>query len=280
LTIFRKGLSEMGYAEDRNVRIEYRSAEGRYDRLPDLAADLVRRRVTVIVASSTPAALAAKAATTTIPIIFSSGVDPIKVGLVGSFNRPGGNLTGVTSISGDLSAKRLGLLHELLPRAVRFAVLVDPSATSDESVTREVQTAAAYINQQIEVLHASTDREINTAFETLVQKRADALLVPPNILFTNRRVQLVTLAAYHRVPTIYPYREFAKSGGLMSYAPIRDQARQVGIYAGRILKGEKPTDLPVMLPTKFEFVINLQTAGVLGITIPPTLLALADEVIE
>jgi putative ABC transport system substrate-binding protein len=277
---FRKGLSEMGYAEGRNVTIEYRLAEGHYDRLPELAADLVHRRVAVIAASSTPAALAAKAATATIPIIFSSGVDPVKIGLVASFNRPGGNLTGVTSISGDLSAKRLGLLHELLPRAARFAVLVDPNATSGESVTREVQTAAASINQQIEVLHASTNREINTAFESLVQKRADALLVPPNILFLNRRVQLVTLAAHHRVPTIYPYREFVQSGGLMSYAPIQDQARQVGIYAGRILKGEKPTDLPVMLPTNFEFVINLQTAGVLGTTIPPTLLALADGVIE
>jgi putative ABC transport system substrate-binding protein len=167
-----------------------------------------------------------------------------------------------------------------LPRAARFAVLVDPNATSGESATREVQTAAASINQQIEVLHASTNREINTAFESLVQKRADALLVPPNILFINRRVQLVTLAAHHGVPAIYPYREFVQSGGLMSYAPIQDQARQVGIYAGRILKGEKPSDLPVMGPTKFEFVINLQTAGLLGITMPPTLLAIADEVIE
>ena len=278
---FRKGLSEMGYAEGRNVTIEYRSAEGHYDRLPGLADELVLRRVAVIAAASTPAALAAKAATATIPIIFLGGVDPIKIGLVASFNRPGGNLTGVTSISGDLSAKRLGLLHELLPRAVRFAVLVDPSATSDESVTREVQTAAASINQQIEVLHASTNREINTAFESLVQKRVDALLVGSNALFINRTVQLVTLAAHHRVPTIYPTREFVESGGLMSYGSRRlDGYRQAGIYVGRILKGEKPADLPVVQPTKFEFVINLQTARTLGLDIPPTLLALADEVIE
>ena len=214
---FRKGLSEMGYAEGRNVTIEYRSAEGHYDRLPGLADELVLRRVAVIAAASTPAALAAKAATATIPIIFLGGVDPIKIGLVASFNRPGGNLTGVTGLSGDLGARRLGLLHELLPRAARFAVLIDPNATTGESAPREVQAAAGSINQQIEVLHASTNREINTAFESLVQKRVDALLVGSNALFINRTVQLVTLAAHHRVPTIYPTREFVESGGLMSY---------------------------------------------------------------
>jgi putative ABC transport system substrate-binding protein len=278
---FRKGVSEMGYVEGSNVTIEYRWAEGHYDRLPELAADLVRRRVAVILATVTPAALAAKAATATIPIVFVGGVDPIKTGLVASFNRPGGNLTGVSSMIAELSTKRLGLLHDLLPGAARFAVLVDPNATAAESVTREVQAAAASISQQIEVLHASTNREINTAFESLVQKRADALLVSPNVLFLNRRVQLVTLAAHHRIPTIYSLREFVESGGLMSYgASSIDLVRQAGIYTGRILKGEKPTDLPVMQPTKFEFVINLQTAGFLGITIPPTLLAIADEVIE
>jgi putative tryptophan/tyrosine transport system substrate-binding protein len=278
---FRKGLSEMGYAEGRNVTIEYRSAEGHYDRLPGLADELVRRRVAVIAAASTPAALAAKAATATIPIIFLGGVDPVKIGLVASFNRPGGNLTGVTGLSGDLGAKRLGLLHELLPRAGRFAVLIDPNATTGESAPREVQVAAASINQQIEVLHASTNREINTAFESLVQKRVDALLVGSNALFINRTVQLVTLAAHHRVPTIYTTREFVESGGLMSYGSRRlDGYRQAGIYVGRILKGEKPADLPVVQPTKFEFVINLQTARTLGLDIPPTLLALADEVIE
>jgi putative ABC transport system substrate-binding protein len=281
LAAFRKGLSEMGYVDGRNMTIEYRSTEGHYDRLPELAADLVRRRVAVIAAFATSSALAAKAATTTIPIVFFGGLDPVEMGLVASFNRPGGNITGVSSMTGNLSAKRLGLLHELLPSAARVAVLHDPNAPpSIESMTRELKAAAASINQQIELFQASTSREINTAFESLVQKRADALLVNSDLLFYNRRVQLVTLVAHHRVPTIYPNRVFVESGGLMSYAPINDEPRQVGIYTGRILKGEKPTDLPVMLPTKFEFVVNLQTAGLLGITIPPTLLSIANEVIE
>jgi putative tryptophan/tyrosine transport system substrate-binding protein len=277
---FRKGLSEMRYVESRNVAIEFRWAHNEYDRLPELAADLVHRRVAVIAAmGGAGAALAAKAATTTIPIVFRTGLDPVQFGLVASLNRPGGNLTGVGSMTPELVTKRLGLLHELLPGAARFAVLVDPNSQSAETVTREVQAAA--ITQQIEVLHASTNPEINTAFESLVQKRADALLVGPNILFENRRVQLVTLAAHHRVPAIYFQREFVEAGGLMSYGESStDQFRQAGIYTGRILKGEKPGDLPVMRPTKFEFIINLQTAGLLGITIPPTLLAIADEVIQ
>jgi putative ABC transport system substrate-binding protein len=281
LAAFRKSLSEMGYVEGRNMTIEYRSTEGHYDRLPELAADLVRRRVAVIAAFATSSARAAKAATATIPIVFSGGLDPVEMGLVASFNRPGGNITGVSSMTGNLGAKRLGLLHELLPSAARVAVLHDPNAPpSIETMTRELKAAAASINQQIEFFQATTSREINTAFESLVQKRADALLVAPDVLFYNRRVQLVTLVAHHRVPTIYPNRVFVESGGLMSYAPINDDARQVGIYTGRILKGEKPADLPVMLPTKFEFVVNLQTAGLLGITIPPTLLSIANEVIE
>jgi putative tryptophan/tyrosine transport system substrate-binding protein len=275
---FRKGLGEMGYVEG-SVMIEYRFAEG-YDRLPELAADLVRRRVAVIATETTSTALAAKAATATIPIIFHAGLDPVETGLVASFNRPGGNLTGVTSVTGNLLAKRLGLLHELLPHATRFAALHDPNAPPSETRTREVQSAAASINQQIEIFHASTNREINTAFESLVQRRADALLVFPDILFVGRRVQLITLAAHHRLPAIYPQRDFPEIGGMMSYgANLTDQARQVGIYAGRILKGEKVADLPVMRANKFEFVINLKTAKALGLTIPPNLLALADEVI-
>jgi putative ABC transport system substrate-binding protein len=279
---FRKGLSEMRYVESRNVAIEFRWAHNEYDRLPELAADLVHRRVAVIAAmGGAGVALAAKAATTTIPIVFRTGLDPVQFGLVASLNRPGGNLTGVGSMSPALATKRLGLLHALLPGAARFAVLVDPNGPSAETVTREVQAAAAGITQQIEVLHASTNPEINTAFENLVQKRADALLVGPNILFQNRRVQLVTLATHHRVPAIYPGREYVEAGGLMSYGESpTDQFRQAGIYTGRILKGEKPGDLPVMRPTKFELVINLQTAGLLGLTIPPNILALADEVIE
>ena len=279
---FRKGLGEAGYVEGRNVAIEFRWSQNENDRLPELAADLVRRRVAVIAApGSTPAALAAKAATTTIPIVFGGGAAPVQVGLVASLNRPGGNLTGVTSMSGEIGAKRLGLLHELLPRAARFAVLVNPNNPIVETMTTDLQAATVAIGRQIDILTASTNREIDMAFATLVQKRADALLVTPDTFFINRRVQLVTLAARDRVPAIYWQREFAEAGGLMSYGPnFLDQYRQVGIYTGRVLKGEKPADLPVMQPTKFEFVINLQTAKLLGITVPPTLLALADEVIE
>jgi putative tryptophan/tyrosine transport system substrate-binding protein len=282
IAAFRKGLSETGYVEGRNVAIEYRFAHNEIDRLPELASDLVRRRVAVIATPGGPyAVLAAKAATTTIPIVFSTGGDPVQSGLVASFNRPGGNVTGVASMNVELGAKRLGLLHELLPGAARFAVLVDPTSPAAESITTDAQAAASAVGRQIEVLTAGTNREIDTAFASLVQKRADAVLVGPHPLFNNRRVQIVTLAARHAVPTIYTNREFAEVGGLMSYgASQTDQFRQVGIYTGRILKGEKPADLPVMQPTRFEFVINLQTARTLGITVAATLLALADEVIE
>jgi putative ABC transport system substrate-binding protein len=279
---FRTGLGETGYIEGQNVAIEYRYAQNENDRLPELAADLVRRRVAVLVApGSTPAALAAKAATATVPVVFSGGGDPVQAGLVASLNRPGGNVTGVTTMSVELGAKRLGLLHELLPAAARFAVLVNPNSPLTEPFVTDVRAAASGIGRQIEVLTASTNRDIDAAFASFVQKQADALLVTPDALFLNRRVQLVTLAARQAVPTIYPVREDAAAGGLMSYGSnFADLFRQTGIYAGRVLKGEKPADLPILRATKFEFVINLQTAKTLGIEIPTTLLARADEVIE
>jgi putative ABC transport system substrate-binding protein len=281
VTAFRQGLSETGHVEGRNVAIEYRWAEGKNDRLPDLAADLVRRQVAVIAVHDTPSAIAAKAATTTIPIVFVSGGDPVKLGLVASFNRPGGNVTGVSFMAAELGAKQLGLLHELLPGAVRIAVLVEPNFPLTEPFVSDVRAAALVIGKQIEVLDASTGRDIDTVFARLAQKPVDALLVGPTSLFHIRRVQLVTLAAYHRVPAIYLLREFAEAGGLMSYGTsFTDAYRQVGIYAGRILKGEKPGDLPVMRSTKFEFVINLNTAKAFGLTVPPGVLAIADEVIE
>jgi ABC-type uncharacterized transport system substrate-binding protein len=279
---FLEGLNQAGYVEGKNVAIEYRWAESRYDRLPAMAADLVSRKVSVIAApASTPAALAAKAATTTIPIVFGIGGDPVQAGLVANLNRPGGNVTGYSSMNAELAAKQVGLLHELLPAASRFAVLVNPANLSNELVTRDVQTGAAALGVQIEVLSASTNRDITTAFTTLLQKRAGALLVSPDPLFVSRHTQFVTLAARHAVPTINFDRAFAEAGGLMSYGTsLTDHFRQVGIYAGRILKGDKPGELPVARPTKFEFVINLQTAQVLGLDVPPTLLARADEVIE
>jgi putative tryptophan/tyrosine transport system substrate-binding protein len=276
---FRKGLSEAGFVEGRNVAIEYRFAYDDNARLPELAADLVRRRVAVIAApGSTAGALAAKAATTTIPIVFSTGGDPVQVGLVASLNRPGGNVTGIGSMNAELGPKRLGLLHELLPKAERFAALV--SARTSLSVP-DLQAAASAIGLPIEFLPAATNRDIEMAFATLVQKRVDGLLVQPTPLFDNRRVQLVTLAAHHRLPTMYAFRDHVEAGGLMSYgSSAADRDRQVGVYVGRILKGEKPADLPVMRAVRFEFVINLQTARLLGIAVPPTLLATADEVIE
>ena len=280
---FRKGLMEVGYVEGENVAIEYRWGEGHNERLPALAAGLVRQRVDVIVTPvSTAATLAAKGATTTIPIVFVIGADPVKIGLVASLNRPGGNATGINDIGVDIGAKRLGFLQELLPRATRFGVLVNPDNPSiTESFVTELQTAASAIGRQIEVVTASTNADIDTAFATLVKKRADALLNGPDALFVTRRVQLITLAVRHALPALYHRRELAEAGGLMSYgSDLPDQFRQTGGYVGRILKGEKPADMPVRLPTRFEFVINLQTAKTLGIDVPPTLLARADEVTE
>jgi putative ABC transport system substrate-binding protein len=279
---FRKGLGEVGYVEGQNVAVEFRWTHNDNNRLPELAADLVRRRVAVIATpGSIATALAAKAATATIPIVFSAGADPVQAGLVASLNRPGGNITGVLTMNNEIGAKRLGLLHELLPGAARFAVLVNPSNPTAESTIADAQAAASTIGRQIEVLTASTNRDIDAAFAILMQKRVDALLVVPDPLFVNRRVQLQSLATRHAVPAIYSVRENVEAGGLMSYgSSLTDLFRQNGIYVGRILRGEKPTDLPVMRATRFEFVINLQTARLLGIDIPATLLAIADEVIE
>jgi putative tryptophan/tyrosine transport system substrate-binding protein len=273
----------MGVVEGRNVAIEYRYAENQYDRLPALASELVRRRVAVIFTGGGAVAVpAAKAATTTIPIVFTTGADPVQTGMVASFNRPGGNVTGISSMTTELTAKRLGLLHELLPAATRFAVLVNPGVPrTAASVTAYAQATASTIGQKIEVFTASTNGEIDAAFASMVQKRAEALLIGTNVLFNNRRGQLATLATRHALPAIHFAREFTEAGGLMSYGSGNaDLARQGGIYVGRILKGEKPADLPIMQPTKFEFIINLQTARTLGIEVPPILLARADEVIE
>jgi putative ABC transport system substrate-binding protein len=279
---FRKGLNETGFVEGRNVVIEFRFGYNDNARLPELAADLVQRRVAVIATpGSTPSALAAKAATTTIPVVFGIGPDPVEIGLVASLNRPGGNVTGISSMNAELGAKRLGLLHELLPSAACFAVLVNPNNRNTEALIRDAQATASAIGRQIEIFAASSTRDIDAAFVSLLQKRADALLVSPDPLFDSRRVQLITLAAHHRLPTIYPFRENVEIGGLMSYgSSAADRDRQVGIYTGRILKGEKPGDLPVIRAAKFDFVINLQTARILGLDMSPKLLALADEVIE
>ena len=280
---FRKGLGETGFAEGQNVAIEFRWARNELDRLPELAADLVRRRPVVIATPSSAAAtLAVKEATTTIPIVFSAGADPVQTALVASLNRPGGNVTGVNNMSGELGAKQLGLLHELLPAATRFAVLVNPNNRFlAEPSIQDAQATASTLGLQTDILYASTNRDIDSAFASLMQKRADGLMVGPDPLFNSRLVQLATLAVYHRVPAIYFDRAFAEAGGMLSYgANVTDQHRQLGIYTGRILKGEKPADMPVLRATKFEFVINLQTAKMLGLTVPPTLLARADEVIE
>jgi putative tryptophan/tyrosine transport system substrate-binding protein len=281
LTAFRLGFLETGYVEGQTVAIEYRWAQDQYERLADLAADLVRRRVAVIATQDTGSTIAAKAATTTIPIVFVSGGDPVKLGLVDSLSQPGGNVTGITFISAQLGAKNLGLLHELRPGATRIALLVDPNFPLTEPFVSEVLAAASAIGNSIEVLHASTGRDIDTVFASMAQKPVDALLVAPSALNLDRRVQVVTLATYHRVPAIYPWREAPEAGGLMSYgANLGDAYRQAGIYTGRILKGEKPADLPVAQSTKFELVINLNTAKAFGLSFPPGLLAIADEVIE
>jgi putative ABC transport system substrate-binding protein len=280
VTAFHQGMKETGYVEGQNVAIEYRSDEGQTDQLPLLVADLLRRQVALII-GNTPSTLAAKAATTTVPIVFVTGADPVRAGLVASLNRPGGNVTGISLISVELGSKRLGLLRELRPGAARIAVLVDPNFPLTEFFVSDVQAAASSIKKQIEVLEAPTGRDIDTVFARLAQKPTDALLVGPSPLLNNRHVQIVTLAARHRIPAIYVQRDYVEAGGLMSYAPsIPDIYRQAGIYAGRILKGEKPGDLPVMLPTKFEFVINLKTAKALGLEVPDRLLIAADEVIE
>jgi ABC-type uncharacterized transport system substrate-binding protein len=282
LRAFRLGLKDVGYVEGENVTIIYRFAEGQYDRLPELAAELVRRWVTVIAASATPAAIAAKPATATIPIAFIAIEDPVRLGLVASLARPGGNLTGINFFTGELVAKRLGLLHELLPRAVRVAVLVNPAdATNTVSTLRDVEAAARAIGLQVQVLNASTSREINAAFEDVGRDRPDALFVGANTFLNGRRIQVVQLAAFHRLPAVYASRDYVEVGGLMTYGTnVMDAFRQLGIYAGRILKGAKPADLPVVQLSKFELVINAETARMLSLAVPPSLLAVADEVIE
>jgi putative ABC transport system substrate-binding protein len=280
---FRKGLSETGYVEGRNVTVEYHWLEGQFDRLPALMADLVRRRVAVIATpGATPAALAAKAATATIPIVFGVGEDPVKLGLVASLPRPGGNATGVNYFNQEVTAKRLGLLHELVPKAVRVAVLINPAnATVAQTTLRDVQEAAHVIGLQIHVINAITIAEIDAAFATLARERADALFAAGDAFFTSRRVQFATLAAGDRIPAAYKQRPYVEVGGLMSYGTdFAERYRQVGVYTGNVLKGAKPADLPVMQPTKFELIINLKTANALGLTIPETLLATADEVIQ
>jgi putative ABC transport system substrate-binding protein len=279
---FRRGLAENGYVEGQSVTIEYRWASGQPDRLPAMAAELVDRPVVVLAATGGEnSAMAAKAATSTIPIVFAVGSDPIKLGLVASYNRPGGNVTGINILTTTLEAKRLGLLHELVPQAATVGVLLNPNWPPSANQLRDVQDAARVVGLQINVLRASTDQEIDAAFETVAQQRIAALAVTGNPFYDTCREKLVALAARHAVPVIYQFREFAAAGGLLSYGiDLPDAYRQVGVYVGRILKGAKPADLPVLQPTKFEFVINLKTAKALGVKFSDNLMSLADEVIE
>jgi len=279
---FRKGLNEAGYVESQNVTVEYHWLEGQFDRLPALMADLARRRVAVIATAGNLASIAAKAATTTIPIVFSVAEDPVKLGLVDSLARPGGNATGINLFNVEITAKRLGLLHDLVPKAIRVAVLVNPAnAPVAETTLRDIPEAARALGLQTHILNASTSREIEAAFAALGREQADALFVAADIYFLSRRVQLATLAAHYRIPAAYYAREAVEAGGLMSYGADRaDMYRQVGVYTGQILKGAKPADLPVLQASKFEFVINAQTARLLGIEVPNSLQLLADEVIE
>jgi putative ABC transport system substrate-binding protein len=282
VTAFRQGLQEAGYVEGQNATIEFRWAEGRYNRLPAQAAELVDRRISLIVATGgDPAAQAAKAATQSIPIVFVSGSDPVKVGLVASLNRPGGNITGIHMLLLGLGAKRLGLLHELMPAANPIGVVVNPNFADAQTQLRDVEAAAESLGLRLFVLKAGTEHEIDTAFANLVREKIAALLVVSDPFFTTRRVQFAALAAHHAIPAMYELREYTAAGGLMSYGPnLFDGYRRGGVYAGKILKGTRPADLPVEQPTKFEFVINLQTAKALGLEVSPTLIARADEVIE
>ena len=280
IAAFHQGLREAGFIEGQNVTVEYRWVGRQYDRLPAIAAEMVHRQVAVIV-GNTPPALAAKKATSTIPIVFFSGTDPVKLGLVASFNRPGGNATGVSFWRSALEAKRLGLLHELLPQATVIAALVDPNFLTTAGQLEDLQNAARAVGKQIRVLRVSTEKELDNGFATFAQQRPDALIVAAAPFFTARRKELVALADRHRLAAIYPWREFPAAGGLMSYgASFTDAFRQVGVYTGRILNGEKPADLPVLQPTKYELIINTTTAKALGLNVPDRLLALADEVIE
>ena len=281
LPAFLKGLGETGFVEGRNVVIEYRWAEGHYERLPALIADLVHRQVTVIAAGSTPAAVAAKSATSTIPIVFQVGIDPVPLGLVASLSQPGSNVTGVTNFTVELGSKLLGLLHELIPGTTAIAALMNPNFAGAEKELGDVEAAARILGLQLIVLRAGTEREIETAFATIAQQGVHALLVGIDPFLTAQRNQIVTLAARHAIPAVYPLRDFAVAGGLMSYGTdFADAYRQGGIYTGRILRGEKPADLPVQRSTKFEFVINFKTAKALGLAVPNSMQLLADEVIE
>jgi putative ABC transport system substrate-binding protein len=278
---FLQGLKEAGYVEGQNVEVEYRYADNQFDRLPALAADLIRRRVTVLVAAGTAPALAAKAATTTVPIVFFTGGDPVALGLVASLNRPGANLTGIANLNVELAQKRLQLLRELIPNVVAFGVLADPGAANTQSTIADLQAAAPTLGLQLIVVNASTDSDLEPAFATFSQQRVGAVLVSPSTFYNGRTEQLAALASRHALPAIFPLREYALAGGLMSYGTsIGYVYHQVGIYTGRILKGEKPADLPVQQVTKIDLVINLKTAKALGLTIPETLLATADEVIQ